>query len=325
MIFNKNKQKGFTLLEILIAMALLTVISIVMIGSLGPWLSFKQKLDTDRKLQDIKAALILAYGANAMTAESSAGPQLQLVTGTVSQTPINGSVCVTDVATWQALATYLPEGPTVTQVDGYSAPWCVLITPQLQATLNGVTVYYHNIALVSMGREGKLDSATTLNPTTGALTLGGDNTGILVNGYSVQADKLTITVARMDKLASPYGIYFTSRYLGNPNRDIMVDYFATSNPGGSWDTSGTGLVLGTQTGSEPASTILAPLGVSTLDGTSAYEVNNVIQVSNFSCEPITATCPQTSNNGGSPPYSALLFTALPGPQNILIKTITGNY
>lgn len=324
----KKAQAGFTLLEILVAMVLLTVISVVLVGSLGPWLNFKQKLDTERKLTDLKTAVSLAYGANAMTAEYETSGKLRLATGTVLPSTQAGTQCATDDASWQALSSYLPEGPQTAQKDGYGAPWCVLITPQLQTTINGVPVYYHNLAIVSMGKQGTLDKATQLDPATGALTLGGDNLGILISGYSVQKEKLEQTQARMDKLASLYETYFTTQYLSNPARDITVDYFATGNPSGNWDTSGTGTVPGTgSSGSNGYSALsaLGSLGVGPVEASSAYELSNQIQVANFN-ECVQATCVRSSANGGTPPFTALLYVPLPGPSGTyLVKTVTGNY
>lgn len=322
----KPRQQGFTLLEILIALVLLTVISVVLVGSLGPWLSFKQKLDTERKLNDLKTAFTLAYDANAMTAEGESGALLKLATGTVAPTTQGGTQCVADPASWQALANFLPDGPQSSQLDGYGAPWCVLINPQQQTVINGAPVYFHTVAIVSTGRSGRLDPTTRLDPETGALTLGGDNMGVLVSGYAVQKTKLEQTQARLDKLASLYETYFTAQYLGNPARDIMVDYFATSNPTGAWDNSGAGTVGGTQGQLEvPALTLLGSVGAGEVETTSAYETANQIYLANFN-ECIQGTCVRSSADGLAPPYTALLYAPLPGPAGTyLVKTVMGNY
>lgn len=323
----KNLQKGFTLLEILIAMILLTVISVVISGSLAPWLNFKQKLDTERKLVDIRTSVELAYSANAMRVEGSAQPELALSTGSVKASVPAAGQCAADEASWQSLASFLPEGVQTAMNDGFGNPWCVFITPQLTGTVNGTTVYYHNVAVVSLGRQGQLAEGTHVDSVTGALTLDGDNMGTLINGYAIQKAKLEQTQARMDKLASLYETYFTTQYLANPSRDITVDYFAFNNPTGNWDANSDPLktVQGTQGVGAPALGALAILGVGPIEATSAYESQNQIQLENYAAC-FGGACVRSAANGGPPPYTALLYTPLPGPAGThLVKSVTGNY
>lgn len=327
----KLTQKGFTLLEILVAMVLLTVISVVLVGSLAPWLNFKQKLDTERKLSDLKSVLTAAYEANAMSIERASDSQLILATGTVVPTAVDGERrCIADDTSWKAMAEYLPDGPQSALLDGYNSPFCILISPQLSAPVNGVTVYYHNVAVVSMGRAGILDEGTRLDSATGGLTLAGDNLGVFVSGFETQKLKLNKTQARLDSLATLYETYFTAQYLGNPARDITVDYFATDNPAGYWDSpapAGSGVVPGTGTlgALVPALNVLHFLGVGPVETVSAYESPNQIYIANYN-ECISNVCVKSSVGGGTPPYTALLYTPIPGPSGTyLIKTVNGNY
>lgn len=65
------KQKGFTLIEILIALASLTAISLFIVQALGPWLTFKQKLDTEDRLNLIGKTFEAIYTDNAFNIDDA--------------------------------------------------------------------------------------------------------------------------------------------------------------------------------------------------------------------------------------------------------------
>jgi prepilin-type N-terminal cleavage/methylation domain-containing protein len=320
-----RSQRGFTLIEVLIALVLVTLISVAIMGSLGPWLSFKEKLDTQHKLADAEAAIQLAYTANAMTVDSVGANYIQLSDGAqmLASTTQNGR-CVANQNTWQALSNFLPEGPRNSSLDGFQQPFCVFISNQLSAPGPGATVYYHNIAIVSLGTSGLLDPATSFDANTGALNVAGDNTGILVNGYAVQLDKLNQTQKQLDKIASTYETYFTSEYLSTASRDVTIDYFANSGSGAlGWDANGSVMVT---SGWTAANTVLQPIGVSQQDAQTPYESNNVVLVGNTQESLDGATVRSPASNFNAPPYTALLAAPLPGPNgNYLIETVHGNY
>ena len=322
-----NGQKGFTLIEVLISLILITLISVAVMGSLGPWLSFKEKLDTQRKLTDLQTAIKLAYAANAMAVDSTGAQVIQFSDGSQmrSSTVQNGR-CLPNAGTWQALKAFLPEGPTNSGLDGFQQPFCVFVSNQLSAQGPGATIYYHNIAIVSLGTTGVVNPGTSFDVNTGAFTAGGQNTGVLVNGYDVQLDKMTQTQKKLDKLSSVYETYFTAEYLSTASRDVTVDYFANSGPSGTWDTNGS--VPGTS-GFEPANAVLQSLGIGPQDALSPYESNNTILVNNTAGGAMGTSVRSSSATSGSgqPPYTALLIAPLPSPGGTesLVEVVTGNY
>ena len=313
-------QRGFTLIEVLVSLVLITLISVAVMGSLGPWLSFKEKLDTQKKLTDAQAAITLAYTANAMSIDSNGAQVIQLANGgqMVSSAIQNGR-CVNNLATWQAISSFLPEGPTNSSLDGFQQPLCVFISNQLSTSSPGATLYYHVIAIVSLGTAGVLNPGTNFNYQTGALNTAGDNTGILVNGYAVQSDKLAQTQKTLDKLSSAYETYFTSQYLSTASRDVTIDYFSNaSDPNGSIPSTGGQW--------QSAYNILQGLGIGPKDAQSPYEQNNTILVGNYNESLMGTTVRSNVSYNGQPPFTAMLAAPVPSPDGeYLIEIVNGNY
>lgn len=318
----KRTERGFTLFEILIALALLTGISLFLLNALTPWMSFKQKLDNDRKLMEMKTLFTTVYDRNAWTAETRSDNVFAFNGGTLTNSTLTATgTCQSQMPTLQALSEYFTDGLPQGELDGYANPFCILVSPQLARNTQGVTLYYHNIAIVSSGRDTRLESTMDA---TGALRLNGDDTGVLINGYNIHQQKYKETAARMARVASLYEAYFTTRFLSNPARDISVDYFATGNPSGAWDTGGS--IGGTgENGFLSVRTQLQPLGVGPEEATTAYEMNNDITVGNYNgCR--GGVCVRSSGGGQQAPFTAVLHGNLPGPAgNSIVRVVTGNY
>lgn len=320
-------SKGFTLIEVLITLSLVTILSVVALNALTPWLLFKQSLDTDRKLQDMRQALTSAYSANAMVIDAQA-PSIFLTL--VSDPAIAGSACTSQEAalTGSALSGYLTEGGVGAAKDGFASPLCFFITTPAPRDVEGVRIAYRMIAIVSAGHNGIIDEGTAIDPVTGQLTLGGDDRGVVVNGYTIQYAKYRDTLDRMNRLAILYENYFTTRFLNTADRDVSRSYFYKDGPGG--DLGGS---IAATNGWTPALTAFATaLGVSPVDATSAYETLNTIEVAN-NTETITVLGQTTSvrspaslASGATPPYTALLRAKLPGaPDNYIVRAVVGNY
>jgi prepilin-type N-terminal cleavage/methylation domain-containing protein len=321
-------QRGFTLIELLISLAILTAISMSLLSFLSPWMAFKQKLDTDRKLMEMKALFTTVYERNAWMVETAPAATFTFAGGALTNSALTGArSCISQGATLTALASYFSDGLPQGEQDGYGNPFCFLISPQLSIQKNGVNVYYHNLAIVSSGRNSELEATTTMSAA-GALNLAGDDTGVLINGFTVQEKKFRETETRLARIATLYESYFTARFLLNPSRDALIDYFG--NGGASFDSSGTVTTTGGVFASVGAT--LGSLGLGPEESFSAYESNNSITVGNYNeCTTHAAgtTCvrsPATPSSGGAPPYTAILRAPLPGPgSNYLVKVATGNY
>lgn len=312
---------GFTLVEVLIALAVVTLISLVVLSALGPWLRLKQSVDNERKLQSVRAAVTAYYRANAMALEAEKGARLGPFENVV---PADGQ-CASAREAFAAVPQHLADGPDETATDGYRNPLCVFVSRQLARNIDGRLLVYHVFAAVSPGPDGVLDATTTFDPDTGVLSLGegestpSDDRAVLVNGYDVQLALYQETMARLTRVADAYETYFTARYLAWPDRDVTRYYFAASADEPAYDKplatpeNQPLTVDATAGGWSPAETVLAPLGLSPESLRSAWEQENVIEVGTYneSAAGVTVKSPHTSGVGVLP-YTALLRTRLPG-------------
>lgn len=297
-----KRSQGFTLIETLVALALITTISLVAMGALAPWMNFKQKLDTERRLQDIRQGLSAAYSDWAMTVERQPSGQL----GQFATSAPAGGQCAEQPAAFEQIADYFSESAQQLMRDGYANPWCIFISPSFRISRDGVDLWYRNAAIVSTGLDGVLDAQTKLEAD-GTLKVGGDDLGVIVSGREIQGAKLKETMRRLNRVAQIYETYFTNRYLSNASRDITLYYFSKA-----YDTSGA--VNSTAGSWGNAATVLGSVGVGAADAMSAWELDNQIQVGNHneSVGTLQVRTPATSGTG-SLPYTALLRVRLPAP------------
>lgn len=322
------RQAGFSLVEVLITLSLVTVLSVIALNALTPWLTFKQALDTDRKLQDMRIALGNAYEANAMGVEAVSSSTFL---GLANDTAVTDGQC-TDQGTTLAtagLSGFLTESGETAARDGFANPVCFYITGRLSRDVEGVRLYFHMMAVVSTGQNGVIDAGTAFNASNGQLTLGGDDRGVVVNGYTVQYAKYRDTLERINRVASLYESYFTTRFLNSADRDVTRNYFY-NGAGVNGDAGGS--IAPTTTWDTALQALSTSLGVSPVDATSAFETANNIDVANndesivVNGQTTTVRSPASLGTGATPPYTALLRARLPGDSsNYLVRAVVGNY
>lgn len=313
-----NVQKGFTLVEVLVALALVSTISLVVMGSLTPWIGMKSKMDTERRLQDIRQGLTAIYESNAMAIEALPDGKFQEFTNSAIDAGSGG--CLAADAGFIANADKFSESPQAVAKDGYSNPWCIRVTPALKEIRDGVELWYRNVIVISTGADGKLDPGTTVSAN-GTLTVGGDDIGITLSGREIQAAKLKETLRRMARVGLSYETYFTARYLANAARDVSIDYFAN-------DVDTGGIVAPTSGTWADTGVALASIGVSGVDSITPWEAETAIQLGNSSesVNGITVRAPTTML--GTLPFTALLRARVPAPagQSIYaLQVVVGNY
>lgn len=312
-------ERGFTLIEALVAIAVITLISMVVMGALAPWMQFRQSIDTERKMQDIKQAIVAYYENNAMAVEAQADGTFAGFTS--SAVDADGS-CEPQSDAFSDLGGVLSESPQQVSLDGYRSSWCVFISPAMSQVRDGSILWYRNIAVVSPGLEGKLNEGTSMDEA-GQLILKGDDLGILVSGLEIQQRKLRETMRRLNRIAATYETYFTARYLTFADRDISRYYFSSQ-----WDASGQ--VPSTQGLWGTATSTLGALGVSNADSVSAWELNNEIQVGNYNeVSGVQQVRSPATTGTGVLPYTALLRARIPAPPGggelYVEQVVTGNY
>lgn len=313
-----RKQRGFfSLPEVLISLAVISAISFVVIGSVGPWLGLKQNLDNDRKMLDLRNALTSLYDSQAMSAElQPSGTFFGFQTSAID----GQGNCNVQAAPFVQLKTLINDSGTEAAHDGFGNPWCIFVSPQMSAVRDGATVYYRNIGVVSPGRDGRLDPSSRM-AADGTLTLGSDDVGFVVSGYDIQAAKLKDTMDRLNRIATTYEGYFTTRFLSYADRDITRDYFSSA-----YDSGGSIMSTG---GVWANVASLNAIGVSPSDAVTPWETSNTIQMGNNteSVNGIQVRSPATSGTGVLP-YTALFRAQLPAPAgvpNYVTRVAVGNY
>jgi hypothetical protein len=199
------------------------------------------------------------------------------------------------------------------------------MTGRLARSIGGVDTFYRVIAIVAPGQNGRLDTignCTTGLSAAGELTLCGDDEGVLVDGFTVAADLLRQTLARMQLVATAYQAYFQSRALADPSRDASINYFASGGaPAERWDAGGQMPLSACGAPSPmlvPAGTgPAAVLGLSNVDVTDLY--GQVMQYDNCSNE---VRNPQNTDVARQlPPYTASIVTTLPGGNLLRVNAV----
>lgn len=313
-----SRQRGFTLLELMMATAILAIMIPVLSASFYQYSMAKQSTANDKAIEALREALAAAYRGNLVTAESQADPILVLPSGSIS----NGITATGSVLA--PLASYSSRATADLALDGYRRPFTIYVSKQLSQSVGGATLYYRVLAVVSRGRSETLNPGTSFDPNTGKLVLAGGNVGLLVDGYGIARRAFDDTSSKLIRIADAYRSYAQTRYLSDPNRDLSVNYFANVNSGGGtssrWDGGG---VIGT-TGGRVINLAALPgvsnLGLASSDMLDSY--SQAIQVDNSSAA--TKNPDNSTPAYALPPFSASISTNLPGGANYSINAV-GSY
>lgn len=319
-----HAQRGVSLLEVMVVVAILSLLVPSIMAMVQPFMNFYGKVNTDNRLRDLRTAITTAYNTYAVTIDAQSTATLKTPDGTLSQVLPVSNQCSGTTTTFAAAKRFLNTSTTEIYRDGFGRSLCVWVTPRLSASYGGVTYYYHNALIVSPGVDGAIDPATTLNAD-GTITVGGDDRSAFVDGRSIVVAKLQQTSALMERIASAYQNYFTTRYMVNTSRDTAVSYFANgAAPWGTsanWDTGG--WIVSTAGAAQALtwSNLYQGLGLSISDVTDAW--GQAIHVDNSS-DATRNPDNQVNATMQSPPYTAILSTNLPGGLT-MVRTVTGTY
>lgn len=311
-------QGGFTLVEVLVSLSLIVVVALIAMGAITPWIGFKQKLDTERRLIDIRQGMTAMYNNQGMRIEDQDNGTFAQFVNSVPAAGTDGLLrCAPQVNAFQSNSDVFSEFPQQLANDGYMNPWCIFVSPAIREVRDNVPLWYRNVAVISTGPNGGLDAGTTL-AASGLLTVAGDDTGITVSGREIQGAKLTETLRRLNRVAQAYETYFTARFLASGDRDVTTYYFTSGVPGRAW---------------EPVTTVLANVGIAGIDASTPWEAyngySNLLEVCNVAgCQTPGGTPIRAS--AGVLPYTALLRARVPNPwrygnPEYATQIVVGNY
>jgi prepilin-type N-terminal cleavage/methylation domain-containing protein len=310
------RQRGFTAIELILAVAIIAVFSAVLLSGYGAYIDQNQKDETRIRLKQTRLALTEAYRRQVLTVSGGPGGSATF-SGTVLTN--NTNLTAANVGLVQQFATL---SPAVLAFDGFNQPMRFFASDELTQVVAGTTLRYRVIAVVAPGRNSVVDSA--FNPVTGILTVARDDEGEIVNGYAIVREVYDDTLKRADRLANAYGTYFQTRYMADPSRNVSTNYFANRDPTGAvsanWDQTGTvatslGVAANASDIGVQAALGLAPADLQTIFG-QPIQIDNS---SNDVNQPNNGTVARTF-----PPFSARVIVALPGGET-LIRTVVGTY
>lgn len=318
------QQGGFSLVEMMFAVALASILIMAMQQATAPAMAFMGKRDTQNQINDLRAALEQAYIDHAQTIDAEAEAVFTTAQGTISPvTPNAERRCDPATTTFDPIARYLPSSAAASSRDGHGQGVCVFITERINALYAGVAFQYHAIAVISAGFDGAIDVNTELSAD-GVLRLGGDDKGIVVDGRLIVSNQITQAQQQLDRVGTALSDYFYTRYQSNPARDMAVYYFAnrnrTNQVSGSFDS--TGIVASTSGVARPITDFdnHTQLGLSVSDVTDPWG-----QVLRFDNSSNTVRNPESTGAGmRTPPYTARVSTQLPNGST-LERTVVGIY
>lgn len=329
----KKNIVGFTLIEMAVVIVILTGIAIYGMEGFGNMLDFKSRVETENKVKSWKKSLESVYLDNSSTIDVQTTAILKLTSGTTvnpatpATTGASIGKCTMVSANIMEFANRGGYSATDMTQDGHHNSFCLYITPRLSTTVSGTTLYYHSVAIVSPGRNGKIDTGTTLDASGNlVLAAGSDDVGVLFDGRKFTSDRYSQTVAAMQRTVEAYSAYYAARYQSDGTRSLAIDYFscgATTCPSAvaRWDTSGemistcAGAIDMLQTtGTSPHSV----LGLSPLDVTDGW--GNLFTMDN--CTDAVRSPSNSVAAHKSPPYTAQISATLPGG-SVLTMTAVG--
>lgn len=320
------KSEGFSIIEILVSIALITILSFLTLSSFGPWLDFRAKLETEQKLKDLQTLLSSAYDQNARRIDSNSNLPWLLRDGvTLSPSTVSTEgACNSQSETLGLLQEYAPLSGVGDGRDGYGGDVCILMARPKMVNYQGIQLPQRIVALVSPGKNGILDSAAPLDSETGRLTLVGDDMGVVISGLSIHQRKVELIEAKLNRISNAYETYYALRFQSNAQRDVRINYFIDAN------NSDPKAIVPEASSPTRVDTVLAAIGVGEQDAIGPYETGpeNFINVKNSTgSNPIYAGVRVKSD--GLPPFTSALAYQIPNQGGsvpaFIARTVFSNY
>jgi len=237
MMRSNQSEAGFSLIEIVVAIAVMVILTAAILPSIDQYISFAQGLETQAAIARIRKAMTQAYKDNAMLIDTCQGSLIYLNTGATDAFTTNDVVPINNPSSAETgyldLAQYAGQAANKLAIDGYGRPWMVYVSNMLSAQYENWTIPYHVIAFVAVKDSGGPQSAeangVSFNPNTGQLTLPPHAYAAVINGLPIEEKLYRQTMTNLQAVAQAYGTYFTTSYLANQQRSLGIDYFANAD------------------------------------------------------------------------------------------------
>ena len=328
-------MQGFSLLEIVAVLAVMSLLSLGILASLGSYLEFSQRQSTRVRLEQLRDSLERCMAALPYEIFSGPANTLTIAGQTVQDTAGSAagrmSFATEPSATpWRAIRNCSSPSLEALASDGFNRPWLLGVSNDLSLDVVGARIPYRVAVIVSAGANGRLESV--FDATTGQMTLGGDDLAEVVDGIATMQNLHAEARQKSAKVANAYREYFTTRYLASAARAYEIDYFARSDSSGDprsplWDGPSpeghAGGVAGNTGGAavpatDPNIRLLDALGLALADVT--LRPGYPLQIDNSSPAVNNPDNPDPART--LPPFSARVIAPLPGGET-LITTASG--
>lgn len=236
-----KNQRGFTLVELLLAIALLAMFSSFITINMKDLIDVQQGYDNNFRIVDLSKKIEGHYRQNAWDIESEPTKKY-FVSG--SSYISDGDFTSRNNPAWVLLASRLGLSER-DYVDGYNRPYKILISPRLTYNYEGILVPYRTIAFVSNNGgdvvSGEQVIASTLDAN-GTINLADNESASVFNSLEISTKNFLETREKVRAIASIYTQYYWAK-VNNGKNDASVNYFAggTGSPmtGVSWDSVST--------------------------------------------------------------------------------------
>lgn len=338
-----NKQKGFSLIEIIIALSLLLILISATQPIIGRLIDFRANILTDTNVNVLGEAVEEWYSENAWEFGQITDSSIPLPNG---DTMTNNSGTRTDG--WERLAQKYAGSTNFTQ-DGYNHGYRVFVSAPLTQDYRGVQVPYHVIALVSSGGLGESindEMISVVNSAfdqgTGSITVNDNESVYIINGFSIQKEMVDTSIERLNRVARSYENFYRLQFLSQ-EREPAINYFARNGGNVRWDISSP--VVAQCGGSTDTILSNSQLG----HNINSYGLLNAIGISSEAAQSVwgedfrllncgttssvrvrganrtfSARTPSSPAGDNTPPYSAILGFHLPNAETYT-TTVTSSF
>ncbi len=335
MLKTRHASVGFTLLELVAVLAVMSLLSLGVLSGLASYLEFSQRQSTRLRIAQLRDSLercfatrpheVFSGPANTLTIAGTALPDMASMNAAQA-----GALISVSANLWSSLRTCSSPSLETLTSDGFNQPWLLQVSSDLLLDLPTVSIPYRVAVIISTGANTRLESA--FDPRTGIVSVGGDDVAEVVDGIGIMQDLHAEALRKSRVLASAYREYFTTRYLASTSRAYEIDYFAGTDSSGNpltplWDGptpegNGGGIVGNTRGQEIPATApelrLLDALGLAMSDVT--LRAGFPLRVDNSSPAVNSPDNPDPARS--LPPFSARVIAPLPGARE-LITTVSG--